>query len=110
MQDLPKRIPMQEADMVALMESIHEDLPVHWFADNALVIECPGVKPVRGKLRTEPAQPRVDVELTCTVSGRCRKHPYQTIFLAQRKGNERGSVDAHPRKAALVRNTHHFAG
>jgi len=109
-QDLPKRIPMQKADMVALMESIHEDLPVHGLADHALVVECPVVKLVEGKLRTQPTQPRVDIELSCAISSWCGKHPYQTIFLAQWKGNERGSVGTHPRKAALVRNTHHLAG
>ncbi len=76
---------------------------------DALVVERPRAEAVGGKLRPEPAEPGVDVELGGTVGGGRRDHPHEAVLLAQRQRGERGPLGAHAGKAAFVGDAHHPA-
>src|SRR5262249_33353958 len=83
-QNAAERALVQEADVVALMEGIDEQLPVHALGDDPPVVERPGGKLVLGELGPEAAEPGVDVEEARSVGRGCRNHPDQSILLAER--------------------------
>ena len=104
MQDVAQGIAVQEADVIALVERIDDDLPVHGLRDQAPVVERPGRKSERSEFVGEPAKPWIDIEIRRTVRG--RDHPYQTVLFTQRQFDERSAVAAHVGKAALVGDAH----
>ena len=84
-QHFPQRVPVQEADVIALVEGVDEDLPIHGLRDHALVVERPGSEFVGRKLGPEAAEPRIDIEGGRAVGGRGRDHPDEAVLLAQRQ-------------------------
>ncbi len=91
--------------MVALVERIDDNLPVHGLRDQGA-----GRRTTRTQIRTKRVRrrarkPWIDVEIRRTVRG--RDHPHQTVLLTQRQFDERSAFAAHVRKAALVGNAHH---
>src|SRR5262249_47791707 len=77
-----KRFAVQKADVVALMEGVDQDLPVHRLGDHAPVVEGPGLEAERAKLGPEFAKPSIDVEPARAIRRRGGNDPYQTMLLA----------------------------
>ena len=79
---------MQEAEVIAFMERVDEQLPVHLFVVHVAIVEVVAIEFPRREIGTHSVEPRLDVEARRAVGGRCRQHPHHAVFLGERQRRE----------------------
>ncbi|MEZ5852339.1 MAG: hypothetical protein R3D68_17025 [Hyphomicrobiaceae bacterium] len=93
---------MQETDVVALVECIDEDLPVHGLVRHLAVVQVVAFEIPAREIRSHSREPRLDVEIRGAIRGGCRQHPDHAVFLGERQGLETRPFRADAGKGILL--------